>query len=488
VISARRAIAAFTGVSLVGTLTQVAKGKITTVLLGASGVGVLSQLTGVTQLLFTAATMSTYDGVIRHMMGHRRAGEGEAMRAQFASVALSVTGLSLLMAAAGALAAPWLSDALFADGGARAGLVALSMLIVPAAALGWCYRVALNAAQDVRAQLRARLTADIASVFVLAALAWWIGLWGAVLGYLALHLVFLAACWRYARRLAPEHAVDMAPRRFAFAELRRNLGYGLAGLGVVVMTTLAALIVGRAIITELGLASNGIYAMAIKVSSVYLGGLASARGGYVYPALNDAEDAAGFDHVLDEALANGLIVVAPLAAGIMLTGEVLMRVLFSAEFVPAAALLLLMLPSDLFRIGTDTLDAGLVARGRLRLYAASQIAAKAIYLAGALALLPHYGLMGVAVAFLAAQALRLAWTLPLMARAVGWRPGPRLWRLGLAGTALCAASAACVVLAPGWGWRLAVGAALLAAWAAALRDDPAMRALLRRLPGRRARP
>jgi len=480
-ISVSRAIGAFTGASFIGSLTQVLKGKITTVLLGAEGIGVLDQLMRVSSTLSLASTMGTYAGVIRHMAEYRRDEDRGAMRAHFASTAIVVITLSFTFALLGVLVAAWLSDLMFADKGARKGLVALAMLTVPLASVGWCYRVALNAAQDVRALVRSRIIADVTSVFALALLAWTFGLWGAVLGYIALHLVFLVSAWVYAQRLSTENRIALAPGLVQWTELRRNLGYGATGLISTFAQVMAALFVARWIIVEQDLAANGLYAMALKVSSVYLGGLSAAAAGYVLPALSAASNQSEFDDVLNDAMANGLIIVAPIAAGIMLSGEVLMQVLFSAEFVPAAFLLLIMLPGDLFRLASENIEFALSARKRLWELILLRVGWSLTYASVAVLAFSRFGLAGAAAAYLLAHALRLVVVVPMAVNGTGWRPGARIFRLGIAGLVLLAIVAGTVTQLPIWPLRLTVGAAVLAIWCWVIRNDPLTQKALRRL-------
>jgi len=67
VSSLGKAFAFFTGASIIGSFTQVIKGKITAVLLGTEGVGVLNQLTSLWSLFSAVASLGFYNGMLRHL-------------------------------------------------------------------------------------------------------------------------------------------------------------------------------------------------------------------------------------------------------------------------------------------------------------------------------------------------------------------------------------------------------------------------------------
>ena len=81
----------------------------------------------------------------------------------------------------------------------------------------------------------------------------------------------------------------------------------------------------------------------------------------------------------------------------------MMRLLFSAEFIPAAFLLTLILPGDLFRITAETIGMALVVKKRLIISTSSYILWAIIYLVLVLLLLPKYGIVGVAMAYFLSQ-------------------------------------------------------------------------------------
>lgn len=395
-----RAIALFSGSSVIGSITQVAKGKIMALFLGASGVGVMSQLTTMWSLVSVLSGLGFYNGMTRHLAQHWRAREYDAFRAQLSSSAVLLFGTSLTVSIGGVAAAAFISDLVFGDAGARADLIRLVMLATPFFVMSQVYRAMLNATRSVSWLVRARIFADVMSVGAMALFLWLFGLAGAVMGFIALHFLFLCATIWVAKRAV--RVVPTLPElgKFEADQVRKNIPFGVNGLVVVSIGLVPTLIISFWIINDISAAANGLFAMALKVGTVYLGALSTAAGGYYFPTLASAQNADEFDGCINETLKLYLFIIAPSAVFLMAGGDILMAVLFTREFIPAAALLLLMLPADIFRITTENLRLAMVVKKRLVLSSVIYLAWAVLYVTLALYWLRDFGIMGAALAYL----------------------------------------------------------------------------------------
>ena len=283
--SLAKALAAFMGASFIGSLTQVAKGKITAVVLGPEGVGVLNQLTMTWNMFNVASGLGFYNGMVRHLTQRLESGDRELLRQHMSSSSLFLLGCATLVAALGVVFSTTISDLVFADGGQRSYLVALILLSVPLAAAGQNYRALLNSGRAVGSLVKARIGADMLSVVALAALIYPFGLEGAILGFIALHAFFLAFSIFAARSAIGSDVVIPNISRFRWHEIRMNIGYGINGLITVTAGIATAITVSRWIISSSGFEENGLFSVAIKVTTVYLGGIYASTSSYYYPLL-----------------------------------------------------------------------------------------------------------------------------------------------------------------------------------------------------------
>lgn len=403
-----KAFALFTGASMIGSLTQVIKGKITTVLLGTEGVGVLNQLTNLWSLFSVAASLGFYNGMVRHLAPAWNDKELVVFRRHMSSSALVMMASAFLLSLVGCIFSSELSELVFADKGTNADLICMILISIPIYIGGLTYRAMLTASRSVNALVRARIGADILSVLVLAALIFPFGLKGAIMGYIGLHLLYLCFTAAFVWKVLGSNVYLPSPRLFSTTELSKNIGFGLNGLIVSSTGIITSLIVGRWIIATLGTGDNGLFAMALKVGTVYLGGLSAAAGGFYFPMLASTKTKAELHGVINQTLSMYLFFIPPIIVVLMVGGELMMLLLFSSAFMPAAVLLLIILPADIFRIIAETISMALDVKNRLIISTSSYIIWAIVYLGLVAVLIPEFGIIGVALAYFLSQAFNAA--------------------------------------------------------------------------------
>jgi PST family polysaccharide transporter len=263
----------------------------------------------------------------------------------------------------------------------------------------------LNATRLVSWLVRARIAADVLSVVVLAVLIIPFGLKGAIVSYIGLHVLYLTFTAIFAAKSIGREYVVPRFSMFKWAETKINAGYGINGLIAVAIGIVTTIIVSRWIISSLDLAANGIYTMALKVATVYLGGLSAAAGGYYFPTLSAAKSDAELHAHVNETLSHYMYLIPPIIVLLAAFSDILIRVLFTVEFLPAALLLLFMLPGDLFRITAETVGLPLVVKRRFVFSTGLYLVWAVTYLCLVLWLLPLHGVLGVAIAYLVSQVI-----------------------------------------------------------------------------------
>jgi O-antigen/teichoic acid export membrane protein len=416
-----RAFTLFTGASVVGTITQIVKGKLSAVFLGAAGVGVLNQLTSVWSLFAVIAGLGFYNGMVRHMAQRWDANDRHSMQVHLSSSMFLLSVVALATALLGCVYSEAVSAFVFDDDGQRGDLVCLILVSVPVYIVSQVYRAMLNATRLVSWLVRARIAADVLSVLVLAVLIVPFGLKGAIASYIGLHVLYLTFTAIFtAKSIGREYLV---PRysMFRWSEIKINTGYGINGLIAVAIGIVTTIIVSRWIISSLDLAANGIYTMALKVATVYLGGLSAAAGGYYFPTLSAAKSDAEMHCHVNETLSHYMYLIPPIIVLLATFSDILIRVLFTAEFLPATLLLLFMLPGDLFRISAETVGLPLVVKRRFVFSTGLYLVWAVTYLCLASWLLPARGVAGVAMAYLISQAINATLVLVIAGLVLGYR-------------------------------------------------------------------
>jgi len=449
--------------SVVGTATQVMKGKLTALYLGAEGVGVYNQISLCFTLMLTVCVLGFPNGITRTISVQHDAKNGEELVVQLSSPFFFLGLLSIFVAGIGALFAGQISNFLFVDNGERATLVALVLAGVPLAVAGNIYKALLNGTRSVRTLVRARMSADIASVVVFAGLLIPFGITGAVLGFASLQGIYLVLITYGARGELGNLGV---PRFNAFRwdAVKQNFGYGLHGLIVAAAGSLTILILSRWIIDKNGLADSGLFNVAYKVATVYLAGVYAAASGYYYASVVRADTDKDLAKEIDNAIFVYMSLIPPIVVALMAGGEVLLYVLFSKEFIPAAFLLLIFLPADIFRLVAEIIGQALVAKRKLAVSIVLYLSWLGIYTTTAYFLIGDYGITGVALGYLIGQLSICILMLIVGKRVLSFSPNARSWRFIIRGALVAIICAFVTYSIDNPLWKIAAGGALIAVW------------------------
>ncbi len=488
-----KAFGALSGASFIQLAVQVARGKLMAIVLAPAGVGVLNQLLTLSNIFSNVSSLGFFSGVVREVAKSDGEGDREAIKREISSAGIFLCTLALVLTAVGVACSGLLSDLVFDDGGQRAGFVALTLLSVPIGVAVQVYRALLSGLRHVGGIVKTRVYGDLASLAVLAGLMIPLGLKGAVLAFIGGQLITLALNIRHAIQAVGSEMAAVRFSHFSWKHVRHNVGISFVSVLIGMMTTLTVLLPSRWIIGSLGVHDNGLFVTAWRISVVYIGAIQATSHSYVFPTLAATRTDAELSEELDNALKLYMLTIPPIILGITALGDVLMTVLFTTEFAAAAILLCLLLPGDIFRIAFETM--GLSFWSQKNIW--RSLALKCwvlVYLGLVWVMLPKWGLLGVAGAYLIGQVIAAAAMWIAVRRRFGFRMSPGLaWAL-VRGAALTLGASA-VIFSVGFGWtaRFACGALLLV-WCGLTLLDPQTRELVRkvwthvsqRLSGRRA--
>lgn len=463
--------------SVIGTVTQVAKGKLSAVFLGTEGVGVYNQVSLFFSLMMTMCVLGFPNGITRKVAVEHEIKNWGAIESQLSSFFFFLGLVSLFASVVVVGFSSTISAFLFDDGGQRANLVSLIMLGVPFATLGYIYRALFNGTRSVKTLVKSRIKADVVSVGIFAGLIIPFGISGAVLGFVSLHILYLVLLMLEVKRTLPEIG---APKihKFNLEDIRGSLGYGLHGMAVAIVGGLTTLIVSRWIISNSNLSDGGLFSVAYKVASVYLAGMYAAASGHYYASVAKADGMASVNNVINGAIRVYMSIIPPIVGLLISGGGVLMIAFFSVDFVPAASLLLLLLPGDIFRLVSEVIGQALVAKKRLLASFVIYCGWVASYLALAHILIAGYGILGVAAAYLFSQIILLVLMSCSGIYLLSYRPDRQTIAFFLRGLALAGACAVSSYLVKDELLKILSGVVCILAWGAISLLDPEFKDLV----------
>jgi PST family polysaccharide transporter len=273
---------------------------------------------------------------------------------------------------------------------------------------------------------------------------------GSQLAYVGMILVPLAVQFGLAAfmswRLGWLPLVGAAFRqRPARADVMHFLTYFAAHLGGGLVSSASMLALRAAIIETQGQTANGLFQASWTLTQHNLTLLMASFGTYLLPTLSATHDPGDRRRFLDETLPLIIVLTVPLAGLGLLFMPLILRVLYSADFLPAIALLRWMLLANLFSACVAVFVILLLARGRPMISAATEIGWYAGFAGCSVAVLAgviDVGWMGlqpleaVGAAFFALHGLRLACLVAFCRKTMDYAPAPAVWRTGAIGFGL----------------------------------------------------
>lgn len=252
--------------------------------------------------------------------------------------------------------------------------------------------------------------------------------------------LFLAAVWSSYRA-----------RRWPVVELTasRTIGRQLLGYGGIMIIAGAAqwgslLVVRTIAVRRLGQYDNGIYQVAYGLSSQYMTIFMTWMGAYVFPRVAGEGDRQTVPALLNSALRANLFLMVPgLVAAIGLR-DPLIRLFYSSAFLAASPLIPIQAVGDLARVVGWSYGVSLFAQGHTRAYLVTQLLQAAAWVGFAAALMPIFGIRGIAVGYTLSY---LTWP-PLMYLLSRQLLDARIDREGVALVGVGAAAVAAAMVLP----------------------------------------
>jgi antigen flippase len=394
-----KAFILFSGGSIVGILTQVIKGKVMAVILGTAGIGIFSQLTKIFSFTFTLGSLGFKNGTIKTISESLRDDDHKKYIEEYSSVTIFLALISSIASSCGIIFSKTISHLLFDDNGGNYVLVSIIFSVVPVAVLTNSYKSILSGHLAVKKMVKSQILSDLFSIIPFLILIYYFNLLGATIAfctYQVLRLCFFVFFY------SKEVGYIPIPKRinFLWSHITKNLKYGISGIFLGSLNLLITLYIGRTIIAELGSSDNGLLSVALRVSTLYFGAIYANASSYYFPLLVKARNKRELQALMEETNIFYMYLLPPIIMVLMCFGELIIHILFSADFKFAGKILMFFLLGDLFRITNETRGLAFLAKEKFKPYNLTYIIWGGFYILIAIFLLNKIGILGVSIAYL----------------------------------------------------------------------------------------
>ena len=390
---------------VVNILISIVRMKVLAVLLGPSGVGLLSIYNSLLGMVQQTAGLGMGSSSVREIASSR-GDEATLSRVRRVLFAAHLLQGALAMLAVWLLReriAIWLfGDALRAT---EVGLIGIAILLSLLASAQTALLQGLRKIGDL-----GRVTVIGAFVGTLAGLAavWLQGESGLIWFILVQPLAAVLIALRYTRRLPKPTAVRLT--LFETWEVWKPMAklgaaFMLGGLA----TTATLLLVRGRISQELGLDAAGHFAAAWGITMTYVGFLLGAMGADYYPRLAEViHDKVAAVRLMNDQAQLGLAIGGPVLLLLIGLAPWVITLLYSEEFGPAVTLLQWQTVGNVFKIASWALGFSIVASARSKTFLLVQVNFNILFLLMLWPALASFGIIAAGPAFTIAYILHFA--------------------------------------------------------------------------------
>ena len=389
------------GAQAIKILISISRMKILAILLGPTGVGLLSIYNSLQEMVTVAAGLGMESSGIRQIASAKGASQ-DISRVRWVLIAAHLAQGTIAMSILWLFRRP-ISEWLFGNHEytTEVGLIGISVLLALFGAAQTALLQGMRRITDL-----GRLTALSALISTAAGIAavWFFGehglIWIVILQPLATVMIGL----RYTNRL-PIHS----GHRPSLAEIF-GVWKPMAKLGAAFMlgalATAATLLLVRSLITqELGLEAAGQFAASWGITMTYIGFLLRAMAADYYPRLAEiTNDRPAASQLINDQIQLGLAVGGPVLLLLIGLAPWVITLLYNDKFQPAAILLQWQTVGNVFRLAAWPLIFSFVAASKSKTFVLAQISFNTAFLALVWLLLPDIGLQATALAFLVGNA------------------------------------------------------------------------------------
>ena len=387
------------GASVLNILIGMVRTKFVAILLGPSGVGLLSLYNQITTLINTATGMGIGNSGVRQVA--EAVGTEDNERIARTIITLRRTA--------------WVTGGL--------GLLVMGLFCVPISYVtfksgDYAWNIALLSATPLLVSVSAgqscvlrgtRRIGDVAKITVISALfstlvsvpcyyIW--GIRGIIPSLILSVVASFIVSWWYARRVTITTVV--MSWRESRHEARALLSLGTSFMGAALAGSATTYLIQVLLIRQFGLNAFGIYQAAFSLSGVLVGFVLNAMGSDYYPRLTAVStNNDSVYRMVNEQTQISILLALPGLAAMMIFAPLIIKVFFAPTFVAAVPILRWCILGILGRVFCWPLGFVILAKGKGKLFLMTELVACGTHLAAVFFMVKIWGFKGAGIAFMA---------------------------------------------------------------------------------------
>ena len=386
------------GVQVVRIITKIITAKFVAIFLGPSGTGIVGLYNSTLSIVQSLSGLGISFSAVRNIA--LASGENDEIKIAKTIKAFRLwvwcTGLGGMLIVI--VFSSYLSKWTFGSGDHAWAFVLLSVTVL-FTALSSGQIALLQGLRQIKTMAKANILGAVMGMFVVVPIYWYWGAEGIVSAIILLSLATLWRSWIFARK------VKVKPVTLSKIEFL-NEGRSLIGLGTVALVNgLGMVITGNIIRVFIqqkeGINAVGIFQCSWGIGVLYMAMIFQAMSADYFPGLSANKD--NFKQMkisINQQTIIAVIIGLPVIILLLLSGNTLIKLLYTHKFIPAFDILKWQIAGDIFKLAVWPTGFIFPVLDKRKTYILTEIFWNGSYLLLSYLLWPRFGLEGVGIAFL----------------------------------------------------------------------------------------
>lgn len=393
-----KATSIFGGVQVFNILTGIIRVKFVAVLLGAKGVGVIGLLNSPLQLIITVTGLGITFSAVRDISAANGTGDKSSVSKTIRVLRHWVWLTGLFGAVVTVVFAPQLSLWSFGNKEYTWAFIWLSITIL-LQAISKGQSAILQGTRRLREMAKAGVIGSLLGLVTSIPLYYFYGIGGIVPALIVTSITGLILSWYFSRRV-PVEKVKLTSNEYT----RQGMGMVKLGISMTVagfIASLSSYILNAFISNNAGVEQVGLYNAGWGVVGQYTAIIFAAMATDYFPRLAAVQaDNNKVRNLVNQQIEAALLIVTPLLILLIVGMPLVVRILYTPEFLPVVMFAVLTLIGIPFKTISWAMGYVYLAKGDGKLFMAMEIVSGAVILASNLILYHFFGLNGLGISFI----------------------------------------------------------------------------------------
>lgn len=368
--------------------------KVVAVKIGPEGIALIGQFQNTTSILTMIATGAITVGIVKYLAQYK---DDPVMVRQVINTSFTIAFFSSLIISVLVMAfSKPLSVASFktADFWLVYFLFGLFVMLV---AFNTIFLAILNGLKEIRKFTIVNITTSITGVVFTALASYFLGLIGVLVCSTATAFCIFFLNLYIFRKLGVENVHPL--KRFNKTVAKKLARYSLMAIVSGLVLPTMQIMVRDKIIIQFSTTEAGFWQAVTKISDYYLSFISSVLAVYYMPRLAEINTKSELRKEIFNGYKLILPVVGLLAFSIWVCRDMIVHLLFTAEFLPMKPLFTFQLLGDFFKIGSWLLAYLMLARAMIKTYIITEVLFAALYVLLSYIFIDRFGIIGATYSF-----------------------------------------------------------------------------------------